>query len=241
MSLSQQAKVRAAATRAITSADHPQLSTLLPPAPEPIISAVQQGSPELPATAQPAPVQTIDHTSTAVFPSAEPVGQPALYSAMLAVPARLGGHVVGLAGEVLVPTFDLNTAKHRYGLTRRLAGTVSASTFDRLTRACRPHLSLRKPSTYQLESVGRPIPPMPPPPPALSPAAMLALLATESIPGAAASAVAPTTPLTHAQAMGDVNWEAWQAAVQTELKSMDDFAVWELVPPPPGCRPLGNK
>ena len=50
-----------------------------------------------------------------------------------------------------------------------------------------------------------------------------------------------TTPTSVGEAMGDVNREDWVAAMAAELRSMGEFGVWELVPRPPGCSPLGNK
>jgi hypothetical protein len=124
-----------------------------------------------------------------------------------------------------VPSFDLDMAKQRWGITRRLTGAVSSGAFDRLTRASRRHLP-PSPSPHRVAQSAVDVP--------LSATAMLGLLASHT-------PVAPTTPLTHAEAMRDVNREAWADAIAAELGSMDDFGVWELVPPPPGVVPLGNR
>ena len=50
-----------------------------------------------------------------------------------------------------------------------------------------------------------------------------------------------TAPKTVAEAEANINNQAWRQAMEAELKSMSEFGVWRLVPPPPGVRPLGNK
>ena len=60
-----------------------------------------------------------------------------------------------------------------------------------------------------------------------------------------ASAVASTTasllavqaPATSSEALSGVNGPAWSRAMEEEMESMDDFGVWELVPPVPGAPP----
>ena len=40
-----------------------------------------------------------------------------------------------------------------------------------------------------------------------------------------------TAPKTAAEAEANINNQAWQQAMEAELKSMAEFGVWKLVPP----------
>jgi hypothetical protein len=44
-------------------------------------------------------------------------------------------------------------------------------------------------------------------------------------------------PMTYAEAMMDPNSEKWQSAMRSEIDSMDDNQVWNLVDPPDGVKP----
>jgi hypothetical protein len=41
-------------------------------------------------------------------------------------------------------------------------------------------------------------------------------------------------PMTYAEAMMDPDSEKWQSAMRSEIDSMDDNQVWNLVDPPDG-------
>ena len=46
---------------------------------------------------------------------------------------------------------------------------------------------------------------------------------------------------TYAEAMMSLDSEAWLEAMRSELKSMDENQVWDLVDPPPGVTAIGCK
>ena len=48
-------------------------------------------------------------------------------------------------------------------------------------------------------------------------------------------------PTTYAEAMVSPNSGAWVEAMRSELKSMDENQVWDLVDPPPGVKAIGCK
>ena len=48
-------------------------------------------------------------------------------------------------------------------------------------------------------------------------------------------------PDTYAEAMVSPDFEAWLEAMRSELKSMDENQVWDLVDPPPGVTAIGCK
>ena len=48
-------------------------------------------------------------------------------------------------------------------------------------------------------------------------------------------------PTTYAKAMVSPDSELWLEAMRSELKSMDDNQVWDLVDPPPGVIAIGCK
>ena len=48
-------------------------------------------------------------------------------------------------------------------------------------------------------------------------------------------------PTTYAEEMVSPNSEAWLEAMRSELKSMDENHVWDLVDPPPGVKAIGCK
>ena len=48
-------------------------------------------------------------------------------------------------------------------------------------------------------------------------------------------------PTTYAEAMVSPDSEAWLEAMRSELKSMDENQVWDLVDPPPGVTAIGCK
>ena len=48
-------------------------------------------------------------------------------------------------------------------------------------------------------------------------------------------------PATYAEAMVSPDSEAWLEAMRSELKSMDENQVWDLVDPPPGIMAIGCK
>ena len=48
-------------------------------------------------------------------------------------------------------------------------------------------------------------------------------------------------PATYAEAMVSPDSEAWQEAMRSELKSMAENQVWDLVDPPPGIKAIGCK
>jgi hypothetical protein len=48
-------------------------------------------------------------------------------------------------------------------------------------------------------------------------------------------------PATYVKAMIDPNFEIWQVAMRTEIDSMGDNQVWNLVDPPNGVRPIECK
>jgi hypothetical protein len=48
-------------------------------------------------------------------------------------------------------------------------------------------------------------------------------------------------PMTYAEAMMDLDYEEWQSAMRSEIDSMSQNQVWNLVDPPDGVRPIdGN-
>ena len=47
-------------------------------------------------------------------------------------------------------------------------------------------------------------------------------------------------PATYAEAMVSPDFEEWLEAMRSELKSMDDNHVWDLVDPPPGITAIGD-
>ena len=49
------------------------------------------------------------------------------------------------------------------------------------------------------------------------------------------------TPTTYAEVMVSPDSEAWLEAMRSELKSMDENQVWDLVDPPPGVTAIGCK
>ena len=48
-------------------------------------------------------------------------------------------------------------------------------------------------------------------------------------------------PTTYAEAMVSLDSEAWLEAMRSELKSMDENQVWDLVDPPPGIKAIDCK
>ena len=48
-------------------------------------------------------------------------------------------------------------------------------------------------------------------------------------------------PATYAEAMVSPDSEAWLEAMRSELKSMDENQVWDLVDPPPCVTAIGCK
>jgi hypothetical protein len=48
-------------------------------------------------------------------------------------------------------------------------------------------------------------------------------------------------PMTYAEAMMDPDSEKWQSAMRSEIDSMDDNKVWNLVDPPDGVKPIECK
>jgi hypothetical protein len=139
---------------------------------------------------------------------------------------RLALHSAMLAAPISPRPFDVTLAKERLGITRRLATPIDRfSSLQRLFRASRKHLwPTDAPSHSPKSSPSRPTS-------TIGPRAMMAKLNT----------VTAFTPSTHAEAVTDINRQGWLDAIAKELESMEEFGVWELVPPPPGVKPLGNK
>jgi hypothetical protein len=48
-------------------------------------------------------------------------------------------------------------------------------------------------------------------------------------------------PMTYVEAMMDPDSEKWQSAMRSEIDSMDDNQVWNLVDPPDGVKPIECK
>jgi hypothetical protein len=48
-------------------------------------------------------------------------------------------------------------------------------------------------------------------------------------------------PTTYAEAMMDPDSEEWQSAMRSEIDSMSENQVWNLVDPPDGVRPIESK
>jgi hypothetical protein len=48
-------------------------------------------------------------------------------------------------------------------------------------------------------------------------------------------------PTTYAEAMMDLDYEEWQSAMRSEIDSMSQNQVWNLVDPPDGVRPIESK
>jgi hypothetical protein len=48
-------------------------------------------------------------------------------------------------------------------------------------------------------------------------------------------------PMTYAEAMMDPDSEKWQSAMRSEIYSMDDYQVWNMVDPPDGVKPIECK
>ena len=48
-------------------------------------------------------------------------------------------------------------------------------------------------------------------------------------------------PATYVEAVVSPDSEAWLEAMRSELKSMDENQVWDLVDPPPGATTIGCK
>jgi hypothetical protein len=48
-------------------------------------------------------------------------------------------------------------------------------------------------------------------------------------------------PATYAEAMMDLDSEEWQSAMRSEIDSMSENQVWNLVDPPDGVRPIESK
>jgi hypothetical protein len=48
-------------------------------------------------------------------------------------------------------------------------------------------------------------------------------------------------PMTYAEAMMDPDSEKWQSVMRSEIDSMDDNQVWNLVDPPDGVKPIECK
>jgi hypothetical protein len=48
-------------------------------------------------------------------------------------------------------------------------------------------------------------------------------------------------PMTYAKVMMDPDSEKWQSAMRSEIDSMDDNQVWNLVDPPDGVKPIECK
>jgi hypothetical protein len=48
-------------------------------------------------------------------------------------------------------------------------------------------------------------------------------------------------PTTYAEAMMDSDSEEWQSAIRSEIDSMSENQVWNLVDPPDGVRPIESK
>ena len=48
-------------------------------------------------------------------------------------------------------------------------------------------------------------------------------------------------PATYTEAMMDPDFEKWQSVMRSEIESMTDNQVWNLVDPPDGVRPIECK
>jgi hypothetical protein len=48
-------------------------------------------------------------------------------------------------------------------------------------------------------------------------------------------------PTTYAEAMMDLDFEEWQSAMRSEIDSMSQNQVWNLVDPHDGVRPIESK
>jgi transposase InsO family protein len=48
-------------------------------------------------------------------------------------------------------------------------------------------------------------------------------------------------PRTHAEAMRRADRKQWESAFASEMQSLEDAGVYELVPPPPRCKPCGSR
>jgi transposase InsO family protein len=208
------------------------------------VAVVKRLQSVLPAIVEESP-SGLEGEPSPALPASSPPSRTALLAAMLVVPP-LPPSVVRATGELVVPVVDLRKAHERYALCRRLANpTTTPTQLAKLRVSAARHVAVVDSSGGgDDEDADRGLnlgsPRAPRAAPSLTVAAPISAAAMLSQLNASRSA-APTTPLTMDAALRDVNHEGWMEAVADELKSMDEFGVWELVSPPPGCRPLGNK
>ena len=177
-------------------------------------------------------------------PMAEPTARHvALRAALLSIPPPPPPVRVRDNGEVVIPPI-CPSAKIRLSLSRRAQALVSptAAQLTELESAAQSHVFAPQ---LARASIGR----GPSPVLAKFEAAMLADAVRHDLPAPElfteeSECISRYTPVSQRDAASGINAGGWQEAMAAELRSMEEFGVWELVPPdqvPHGCKPLGNK